>query len=63
MTVLSVELFFSPENLPSKTVPVIDNAPKHPDVEELKSGVLKVLFLPPKLIPAVNLCIKVCWER
>lgn len=47
--VLSTEKFLKENNLPRKAVLLIDNAPTHPDAEELKDGDIKAMFLPPNV--------------
>uniref|UniRef100_K7G5U3 DDE-1 domain-containing protein n=1 Tax=Pelodiscus sinensis TaxID=13735 RepID=K7G5U3_PELSI len=43
----SVEQFLNSLNLPRKAILVIDNAPAHPHEDELISGDIRVIFLPP----------------
>lgn len=45
----SVERFLTSLGLPRKAVLIIDNAPTHPNVEELRSGDIKTVFLPPNV--------------
>lgn len=44
-----VEKHLEKNNLPRKAVLLLDNAPSHPDQEELKDGEIKCLFLPPNV--------------
>lgn len=43
----SVEKYLREKDLPKKAILLLDNAPSHPSVEELRDGDIKALFLPP----------------
>lgn len=43
------EKFLKKNRLPRKALLLLDNAPSHPDVNELKSGDIKVMYLPPNV--------------
>lgn len=44
-----VKMYLKKNNLPQKAILFLDNAPSHPDEEELVSGDIKVKFLPPNV--------------
>lgn len=46
----SVENFSEENYLPKKAVLLLDNAPSHPSADELRSGEIKCVFLPPNNI-------------
>ncbi|GBN40854.1 hypothetical protein AVEN_204107-1 [Araneus ventricosus] len=43
---LKVEKHLEEKKLPRRALLLIDNAPSHPEVEDLKSGNIKAMFLP-----------------
>nr|XP_016847311.1 PREDICTED: jerky protein homolog-like isoform X1 [Anolis carolinensis] len=43
----STEKYLKENGLPRKAVLLLDNAPTHPDAEELQDGDIKAMFLPP----------------
>ncbi|XP_023231971.1 jerky protein homolog-like [Centruroides sculpturatus] len=45
----SVEQFLKSKNLPRKAILILDNASLHPDIEELKNGDIRAMFLPPNV--------------
>lgn len=45
----SVEKYAEENNLPKKAILLLDNAPSHPSADELKSGEIKCVFLPPNV--------------
>lgn len=45
----STEKFLKENNLPRRAVLLLDNAPTHPDADELKDGDIKAMFLPPNV--------------
>ncbi|KAM6459279.1 jerky protein homolog-like [Liasis olivaceus] len=45
----STEKFLKENDLPRKAVLLVDNAPMHPDAEELQDGDIKAMFLPPNV--------------
>lgn len=45
----STEKFLKDNNLPRKAVLLLDNAPTHPDPDELRDGDIKAMFLPPNV--------------
>lgn len=45
----STEKFLKENNLARKAVLLLDNAPTHPDAEELQDGDIKAMFLPPNV--------------
>lgn len=45
----SVERHLKENNLPRKALLILDNAPTHPSVEDLTSGDIKCMFLPPNV--------------
>ncbi|XP_060616128.2 jerky protein homolog-like isoform X3 [Anolis sagrei] len=45
----STEKFLKEKDLPRKAVLLLDNAPTHPDAEELQDGDIKAIFLPPNV--------------
>ncbi|XP_054259713.1 jerky protein homolog-like [Macrosteles quadrilineatus] len=45
----SVEKFAEKNNLPKKAILLLDNAPSHPSADELTSGEIKCVFLPPNV--------------
>lgn len=49
-----VETFLNNEGLPRKALLLIDNAPSHPSAEELSSGDIKTIFLPPNVTSLVQ---------
>lgn len=44
-----VEMFLKENNLPRKALLVMDNCPAHPNTEEMVSGDIKTMFLPPNV--------------
>lgn len=49
-----VEQHLEKKKLPRKALLLIDNAPSHPDVEEICSGDIKALFLPPNVTSLIQ---------
>lgn len=49
-----VEIFLQENNLPRKAILLMDNCPAHPDVENMVSGEIKALFLPPNVTPLLQ---------
>lgn len=45
----SVENYADKNNLPKKAILLLDNAPSHPSADELRSGDIKCVFLPPNV--------------
>uniref|UniRef100_H9GL84 HTH CENPB-type domain-containing protein n=1 Tax=Anolis carolinensis TaxID=28377 RepID=H9GL84_ANOCA len=45
----STEKFLKENDLPRKAILLLDNAPMHPDAEELQDGDIKAMFLPPNV--------------
>lgn len=45
----SVSEFLESKNLPRKALLLLDNAPSHPDARSLRSGGIRVLYLPPNV--------------
>lgn len=50
----NVETFLRNQNLPRKAVLLLDNAPCHPNDDELVSGNIKALFLPPNVTSLIQ---------
>lgn len=45
----STEKFLKENNLPRKALLLLDNAPTHPDADELRDGDIRAMFLPPNV--------------
>ncbi|GFU62213.1 uncharacterized protein TNCV_2474441 [Trichonephila clavipes] len=45
---------FNKNDLPQRAILLIDNAPSHPGTEELSSGEIKAIFLPPNVTPLLQ---------
>ncbi|GFW24404.1 jerky protein homolog-like [Trichonephila clavipes] len=52
--VLAVKKFNKENDLPQRAILLIDNAPSHPGTEELSSGEIKAIFLPPNVTPLLQ---------
>jgi hypothetical protein len=48
------EGFLNKNKLPRKAVLLLDNAPSHPDAQELCSGDIKAIFLPPNVTSLIQ---------
>lgn len=51
----AVRQFLKSKNLPQKANVLMDNAPSHSGENILSSGEIKALFLPPNVIPLIQL--------
>lgn len=49
-----VESFFKKHGYPRKCVLLLDNAPTHPSAEQLESGEIKAMFLPPAVTSLIQ---------
>lgn len=49
-----VEKYLAENNLPRKALMLMDNCPAHPDTEEMVSGEIKTMFLPPNVTPLLQ---------
>lgn len=52
--VRSVKKFSEENGLPPRAILLIDNAPSHPNTEELSCGEIKAAFLPPNVTPLLQ---------
>ncbi|GFU05084.1 jerky protein homolog-like [Trichonephila clavipes] len=50
----AVKKFNKENDLPQRAILLIDNAPSHPGTEELSSGEIKAIFLPPNVTPLLQ---------
>ncbi|GFV96259.1 jerky protein homolog-like [Trichonephila clavipes] len=50
----AVKKFNKENDLPQRAILLIDNALSHPDTEELSSGEIKAIFLPPNVTPLLQ---------
>lgn len=50
----SVKKFSAENDLTTRAILLIDNAPSHPDTEELSCGEIKAAFLPPNVTPILQ---------
>lgn len=49
-----VEAFLERKQLPRKALLILDNAPSHPDANELVSDGIRTIFLPPNVTPLIQ---------
>ncbi|XP_042295721.1 jerky protein homolog-like [Sceloporus undulatus] len=60
----STEKFLRDNDRPRKAVLLLDNAPTHPDAEELQDGNIKAMFLPPNvttICQPMDICTALAW--
>ncbi|GFW00056.1 jerky protein homolog-like [Trichonephila clavipes] len=50
----AVKKFNKKNDIPQRAILLIDNAPSHPGTEELSSGEIKAIFLPPNVTPLLQ---------
>ncbi|XP_054259801.1 jerky protein homolog-like [Macrosteles quadrilineatus] len=50
----SVKRFSQENDIPPRAILLLDNAPSHPDVDELTCGEIKAAFLPPNVTPLLQ---------
>ena len=52
--VYNMETFLRSQNLPKKAILLLDNAPSHPNDDELVSGDIKTIYLPPNVTSLIQ---------